>query len=107
MPTTESPKANGLKNQESQPEMNEKQASLPSKAVLKVSPSKTTPPVSPANAKKNGASSKKRPLDPQELNNMIQNKITQLETESSIEDEEEKAIGTKLFYVFFSLALIM
>ncbi|CAJ0749449.1 15789_t:CDS:10, partial [Entrophospora sp. SA101] len=38
-------------------------------------------------------SSKKKPLDPQELNNMIQNKISQLETESSLEDEEEKAIS--------------
>nr|CAG8485339.1 12030_t:CDS:10 [Entrophospora candida]CAG8535807.1 5496_t:CDS:10 [Entrophospora candida] len=34
-----------------------------------------------------------KPLDPQELNNMIQNKISQLETESSLEDEEEKAIS--------------
>ncbi|KAG9293690.1 hypothetical protein G9A89_019027 [Geosiphon pyriformis] len=52
----------------------------------------TTPPASPS-VKRNGASSKKRTLDPQELTNMIQNKISQLETESSIEDEEEKAIA--------------
>ncbi|CAG8569741.1 3639_t:CDS:10 [Funneliformis caledonium] len=93
MPTTETPKATDLENQESQSEMNEKQASLPSKAMLKVNSPKNTPLTSPAIAKKNGASSKKRPLDPQELNSMIQNKITQLETESSIEDEEEKAFA--------------
>jgi hypothetical protein len=92
MPTTESLKTNGHESQASQPEMNEKQVPVPSKAVLKVNSSKTTP-ASLANAKKNGASSKKKSLDPQELNNMIQNKITQLETESSIEDEEEKAIA--------------
>jgi hypothetical protein len=96
MPTTET-KTTGHESQANQPEMNEKQAPVPSKSVLKVNSSKTIPPASPANSKKNGASSKKRPLDPQELNNMIQNKITQLETESSIEDEEEKAIGTNIF----------
>ncbi|CAG8457236.1 1032_t:CDS:10 [Ambispora leptoticha] len=53
----------------------------------------TTPPASPTVKRNGGASSKKRTLDPQELNNMIQNKISQLETESSIEDEEEKAIA--------------
>src|SRR5437764_1278535 len=102
MPTTESLKTNGHESQASQPEMNEKQVPMSSKAILKVNTSKTTPPVSPVNTKKNGASSKKRQLDPQELNNMIQNKITQLETESSIEDEEEKAIGTNYFKSFFS-----
>ncbi|GET62971.1 alpha-taxilin, putative [Rhizophagus irregularis DAOM 181602=DAOM 197198] len=93
MPTTETSKTNDPENQAGQPEMNEKQAPVPSKANLKVTSSKTTPSVSPANAKKNGASSKKRPLDPQELNNMIQNKITQLENESLIEDEEEKELA--------------
>ena len=96
MPTTESPKLNNHECQVNQPEMNEKQAPAPSKAISKVNSTKTTSPVSPANTKKNGTSPKKRPLDPQELNNMIQKKITQLETESSIEDEEEKAIGTTI-----------
>lgn len=68
----------------------DKQNGVPSKEIMKVNSQKTS---ATTNAKKNSASNKKRPLDPQELN-MIQTKISQLETESSIEDEEEKAIGT-------------
>ncbi|CAG8780880.1 20625_t:CDS:2, partial [Racocetra persica] len=91
MPATETQNANEV--QSIQSDVNDKQVSIPSKAVIKASLPKTTSPTSPVNNKKNGTSSKKKSLDPQELNNMIQNKISQLETESSIEDEEEKSIA--------------
>ncbi|CAG8496194.1 17942_t:CDS:10 [Cetraspora pellucida] len=90
MPATETQNANEV--QYVQSDVNENQVPTPSKAVMKTSSPKTTSPTSPVN-KKNGASPKKKSLDPQELNNMIQNKISQLETESSIEDEEEKSIA--------------
>lgn len=41
----------------------------------------------------NGKSAGKKPLDPSEVNNLLHQKITQLETDASLEEEEEKAIS--------------
>ncbi|CAG8487361.1 2387_t:CDS:10 [Diversispora eburnea] len=91
MPTSEALNSNAHENQATRAEHIDVPNNQTLKGFMKVNSQKTTSLATPINAKKNSAS-KKRPLDLQELN-MIQNKISQLETESSIEDEEEKAIA--------------
>ncbi|KAJ3029816.1 hypothetical protein HDV00_009428, partial [Rhizophlyctis rosea] len=58
-------------------------------------PAQTSTQPAPAQGSggKKGSKNQKKPLAPEELSNMIQNKIVQLETETTAEEEEEKALA--------------
>ncbi|KAG5463459.1 MAG: myosin-like coiled-coil protein-domain-containing protein, partial [Olpidium bornovanus] len=77
----------------------EEQSAQAASSVSSASAAKSTPPAAPAQSGPavgaNGQAWKKtkKPPTADELNNMVQSRISQLETETALEDEEERALG--------------